>query len=168
MSEPSTIPVLPRSYAPPRITSTREHLVPAADHLWRVQENDSGKVLGHLRVLTDPLGLRYRAEIDGAQQKLVARVLAVLLWSSMAIELMNHPRCCGSTFRRDRRASDGGDRSEVTEVAIAPRGATMSRGSAASPPPAWQENVPVRRHATAECGWHRLLRSCSLAPVNTI
>lgn len=62
MSEPSTVPVLPRSYAPPRITSTREHLVPAAEHLWRVQENDSGKVLGHLRVLTDPLGLRYRAE----------------------------------------------------------------------------------------------------------
>ncbi len=46
----------------PSIASTREHLVRAADQLWRVQENASGKVLGHLRTATDPMGLRYRAE----------------------------------------------------------------------------------------------------------
>lgn len=48
-------------FAPPRLTSSREHLVRASAHLWRVQ-NDAGRVLGHLRVITDPLGLRYRAE----------------------------------------------------------------------------------------------------------
>jgi len=47
--------------APPRLTSKREHLVRAADHLWRVLDA-SGRVLGHLRVVADPRGLRYRAE----------------------------------------------------------------------------------------------------------
>lgn len=49
-------------WATPAIASTREHLVRAADQLWRVQENASGKVLGHLRTATDPMGIRYRAE----------------------------------------------------------------------------------------------------------
>lgn len=51
-----------KPWAMPTITSTREHLVRAADQLWRVQENASGKVLGHVRTATDPDGLRYRAE----------------------------------------------------------------------------------------------------------
>lgn len=53
---PSEVP-----YAPPRLSSPREHLVRAADHLWRVQDRTE-RVLGHLRIVTDPLGLRYRAE----------------------------------------------------------------------------------------------------------
>lgn len=48
-------------YATPRLSSARERLVRAADHLWRVQDR-GGRVLGHLRIVTDPLGLRYRAE----------------------------------------------------------------------------------------------------------
>lgn len=48
-------------YATPELSSTREHLVRAAAHLWRVQDA-RGHVLGHLRIMSDPLGLRYRAE----------------------------------------------------------------------------------------------------------
>lgn len=48
-------------YAPPPLTSPREHLIRAGAHLWRVQDA-SGRVLGHLRLLSDPLGTRYRAE----------------------------------------------------------------------------------------------------------
>lgn len=48
-------------YAAPSLSSTREQLVRASDHLWRVQDT-AGRVLGHLRILADPLGLRYRAE----------------------------------------------------------------------------------------------------------
>lgn len=47
--------------ATPRLASSREHLVRAADHLWRVQDQRE-HVLGHLRIVADPLGLRYRAE----------------------------------------------------------------------------------------------------------
>lgn len=47
--------------ATPRLSSAREHLVRAADHLWRVQDQRE-HVLGHLRIVADPLGLRYRAE----------------------------------------------------------------------------------------------------------
>lgn len=54
-----SLPEVP--YATPRLSSRREHLVRAADHLWRVQD-DAGRVLGHLRIAADPLGLRYRAE----------------------------------------------------------------------------------------------------------
>ena len=50
---------LPRT--PPRLASKREHLVGAAEHLWRVQDA-AGSILGHLRVVADPLGPRYRAE----------------------------------------------------------------------------------------------------------
>lgn len=55
----TSLPEVP--YATPQLSSTREHLVRAADHLWRVQDATE-KVLGHLRIVADPLGLRYRAE----------------------------------------------------------------------------------------------------------
>lgn len=55
----TTVPEVP--LAPPQISSAREHLVRAAHHLWRVQDRRN-HVLGHLRIVTDPLGLRYRAE----------------------------------------------------------------------------------------------------------
>lgn len=54
-----SLPEIP--YATPRLSSPREHLVRAADHLWRVHDG-AGRILGHLRVVADPLGLRYRAE----------------------------------------------------------------------------------------------------------
>lgn len=47
--------------ATPQLTHQREHLIRASDHLWRVHSSDGG-LRGHLRVLPDPLGLRYRAE----------------------------------------------------------------------------------------------------------
>ncbi|MEV4667272.1 hypothetical protein [Microbacterium sp. LWO12-1.2] len=55
----TSLPEVP--YATPQLSSSREHLVRAADHLWRVQDT-ADKVLGHLRIVADPLGLRYRAE----------------------------------------------------------------------------------------------------------
>lgn len=56
------IPALPEvPFTPPPLSSSREILVRAADHLWRVQD-PSGRMLGHLRIVADPLGLRYRAE----------------------------------------------------------------------------------------------------------
>lgn len=54
-----SVPEVP--YAAPRLRSAREHLVRASAHLWRVQD-PSGRVLGHLRLIADPLGVRYRAE----------------------------------------------------------------------------------------------------------
>lgn len=48
-------------YATPLLSSPREHLIRASDHLWRVQDR-TGRILGHLRIVADPLGLRYRAE----------------------------------------------------------------------------------------------------------
>ena len=54
-----TAPEVP--YATPALRSTREQLVRASAHLWRVQDSD-GRVIGHLRLLADPLGIRYRAE----------------------------------------------------------------------------------------------------------
>lgn len=48
-------------YSTPRLSSGREHLVRAADQLWRVQDHRE-HVLGHLRMIADPLGIRYRAE----------------------------------------------------------------------------------------------------------
>jgi hypothetical protein len=58
-SQITSLPEVP--YATPQLSSPREHLVRAADHLWRVQDKTE-KVLGHLRIVADPLGLRYRAE----------------------------------------------------------------------------------------------------------
>jgi hypothetical protein len=48
-------------YASPTLSSAREHLVRAGAHLWRVHDA-TGRVLGHLRIAVDSLGLRYRAE----------------------------------------------------------------------------------------------------------
>lgn len=58
-SQITTLPEVP--YATPRLSSRREHLVRASTNLWRVQDA-SGRVLGHLRLAADPLGVRYRAE----------------------------------------------------------------------------------------------------------
>ena len=55
----TSLPDLP--FATPRLSSAREHLVRAADRLWRVQDQRD-HILGHLRIVADPLGLRYRAE----------------------------------------------------------------------------------------------------------
>ena len=55
----TSLPEVP--FAAPRLASAREHLVRAADHLWRVLDRRE-HVLGHLRIVADPLGLRYRAE----------------------------------------------------------------------------------------------------------
>lgn len=55
----TSLPEIP--YASPALTSPREHLVRASDHLWRVLDR-SDRVLGHLRIVADPSGLRYRAE----------------------------------------------------------------------------------------------------------
>lgn len=48
-------------FATPALSSPRETLVKAGDHLWRVQDS-AGRILGHLRIAAGPLGLRYRAE----------------------------------------------------------------------------------------------------------
>lgn len=50
------------SYAAPQLASKREHLVRASENLWRVHETATSRLLGHLRIAPDPLGLRYRAE----------------------------------------------------------------------------------------------------------
>lgn len=55
----TSLPEVP--FATPRLASSRERLVRAADRLWRVQDQRD-HVLGHLRIVADPLGLRYRAE----------------------------------------------------------------------------------------------------------
>ncbi|WP_460795634.1 hypothetical protein [Microbacterium sp. GXF0217] len=58
----TTITALPDiPYATPTLASDRERLVRASDHLWRVQDA-AGRILGHLRIAAEPLGLRYRAE----------------------------------------------------------------------------------------------------------
>ncbi|WP_298036555.1 hypothetical protein [uncultured Microbacterium sp.] len=46
----------------PNIDSPREHLVRASDRLWRVVENGTERIIGHLRVMSADEGLRYRAE----------------------------------------------------------------------------------------------------------
>lgn len=48
-------------YATPQLESKREQLIRASEQLWRVQDA-TGRILGHLRIVADPLGLRYRAE----------------------------------------------------------------------------------------------------------
>jgi hypothetical protein len=48
-------------YATPQLESKSEQLVRASEQLWRVQDA-TGRILGHLRIIADPLGLRYRAE----------------------------------------------------------------------------------------------------------
>lgn len=61
MSETQFAPLPDVPRAAPRLLSKRERLVRASDHLWRVQDA-AGRILGHLRVVADPLGPRYRAE----------------------------------------------------------------------------------------------------------
>ncbi len=58
---PLTIPPAVAPLATPHLASPHESLVRAADDLWRVQDR-AGRVLGHLRIIADALGLRYRAE----------------------------------------------------------------------------------------------------------
>jgi hypothetical protein len=58
-NQTTSLPEIP--YASPPLSTSREHLVRASDHLWRVLDR-SERVLGHLRIVADPLGLRYRAE----------------------------------------------------------------------------------------------------------
>lgn len=55
----TSLPEVP--YATPELSTSKEQLVRAAARLWRVQDV-RGRVLGHLRLIPDPLGLRYRAE----------------------------------------------------------------------------------------------------------
>lgn len=45
----------------PSLGRCSERLERAADHLWRVVD-EHGSIRGHLRVVADPLGIRYRAE----------------------------------------------------------------------------------------------------------
>lgn len=61
MSETQLAPMPEVPYATPHLVSERERLVRASDHLWRVQDT-AGRILGHLRIVADPLGLRYCAE----------------------------------------------------------------------------------------------------------
>ncbi|WP_424935631.1 MULTISPECIES: hypothetical protein [Bacteria] len=48
-------------WAAPSLASTRESLHPAGERLWRVVDQ-RGVIRGHLRLIPDPLGVRYRAE----------------------------------------------------------------------------------------------------------
>lgn len=58
----SLIAALPNAQLPtPQLASAREYLVRAATHLWRVQDRRE-HVLGHVRIVADPRGPRYRAE----------------------------------------------------------------------------------------------------------
>ncbi len=51
----------PITFATPALPSLPQvRLVRAADDLWRVLQ-EPGHVIGHLKVVTHPLGLRYRA-----------------------------------------------------------------------------------------------------------
>lgn len=45
----------------PFLRTRAEHLDRAGDHLWRVVDA-RGTIRGHLRVIADPLGIRFRAE----------------------------------------------------------------------------------------------------------
>lgn len=54
-----TLPAL--RWETPPLRSERERLERAGDHLWRVIDA-AGSIRGHLRVVADPLGIRYRAE----------------------------------------------------------------------------------------------------------
>ena len=51
----------PFDWDPPRLRHCPERLERAGDHLWRVIDR-GGAIRGHLRLVADPLGIRYRAE----------------------------------------------------------------------------------------------------------
>lgn len=58
----TTIDSLPAlRWATPVLRSRVEHLERAGDRLWRVLDTRGG-IRGHLRVIADPLGIRFRAE----------------------------------------------------------------------------------------------------------
>ncbi|WP_345750414.1 hypothetical protein [Microbacterium rhizophilus] len=57
-AHPAVVPEIPVAAPPIR---GRETLVRAGGALWRVVARD-GRVIGHLRVLENPLGMRFRAE----------------------------------------------------------------------------------------------------------
>lgn len=59
MTTQLTAPRVP--YAAPHLRSRRERLVRAAADLWRVIDRDE-RVIGHLRIVEDAMGVRYRAE----------------------------------------------------------------------------------------------------------
>ncbi|WP_298864598.1 hypothetical protein [Microbacterium sp.] len=48
-------------WATPTLSSPAEHLERAGERLWRVLDAHDA-IRGHLRVVADPLGVRYRAE----------------------------------------------------------------------------------------------------------
>ncbi|MFE6733727.1 hypothetical protein [Microbacterium sp. NPDC057650] len=58
---PTGTPVLALPWTAPTIRRGRESLQRAGDRLWRVID-EKGGIRGHLRVVADPLGIRYRAE----------------------------------------------------------------------------------------------------------
>lgn len=58
-TETRPLPSVP--WCTPTLRSHAEHLDRAGDHLWRVVDT-RGSIRGHLRVIADPLGIRYRAE----------------------------------------------------------------------------------------------------------
>lgn len=58
---PTGTPAIALPWATPTIRSRRESLQRAGDQLWRVLDQ-KGSIRGHLRVVADPLGIRYRAE----------------------------------------------------------------------------------------------------------
>lgn len=57
----TTIDQLPALHWETPVTTGSERLERAADQLWRVR-NARGGIRGHLRMVADPLGIRYRAE----------------------------------------------------------------------------------------------------------
>ncbi|UJP11144.1 hypothetical protein L2X99_06130 [Microbacterium sp. KUDC0406] len=58
---PNGAPVLALPSTTPTISPGRETLQRAGDRLWRVVD-ERGGIRGHLRIVADPLGIRYRAE----------------------------------------------------------------------------------------------------------
>ncbi|MFC4139282.1 MULTISPECIES: hypothetical protein [unclassified Microbacterium] len=58
---PTGTPALALPWTAPAIRPGRETLQRAGDQLWRVID-ERGAIRGHLRIVADPLGVRYRAE----------------------------------------------------------------------------------------------------------
>lgn len=56
---PDLLPAI--RWATPTLSRSVERLIPAGEALWRVLD-PRGAVRGHLRIVPDPLGVRYRAE----------------------------------------------------------------------------------------------------------
>ncbi|REJ04736.1 hypothetical protein DY023_12500 [Microbacterium bovistercoris] len=60
-AEHTGTPALALPWTAPAISPGRETLQRAGDRLWRVID-EKGTIRGHLRLVADPLGIRYRAE----------------------------------------------------------------------------------------------------------